>query len=152
MISISRTKVSYLDHVSKYIIPGFATYRIVVALGFVDFGDLHEAGVSALERIDATFQVLVFLRQLSDVFLVDSTESLTSLLVEVAKSLADVLELRSDIAGDVAGEFLPLIHLVNRMRCRCARERLRKVMERRQGTMEKKVGSSKLACITSLRS
>lgn len=83
------------------------TYWVVVALSLVDLGDLHEAGVGGLERIDAAFEVLVLLGQLGDVLLVDGAEALAGLLVEVAKGLANVLELRSDIAG----ELLPLVHL-----------------------------------------
>lgn len=86
---------------------GSDTHWVVVALGLVDLGDLHDAGVGGLERIDAAFEVLVLLGQLGDVLLVDGAEALASLLVEVAEGLADVLELRSDIAG----ELLPLVHL-----------------------------------------
>lgn len=91
----------------------WSTYRIVVALGLVDLCDLHEAGVSTLERIDSTFEILVLLGQLGDVLLVYGTEALTSLLVEVAERLADVLELGRDIGGDVVGELLPLVHFGN---------------------------------------
>lgn len=89
---------------------GDCAYRIVVALSLVDFGNLDQAGVSILECINTSFEILVLLRQLGDVFLVNGAETLTSLLVEVAERLADVLELRCNIAGNVAGEFLPLVH------------------------------------------
>ena len=86
---------------------GRGTYRVIVALSLVYFGDLHETSVSTLEGINAAFEVLVFLGQLGDVILIDGTKALTSLLVEVAKSLANVLELRCDAAG----QLFPLVHL-----------------------------------------
>lgn len=67
--------------------------------------------MSAFQGIYTTFQVLVLLGELGDVVLVDGTKAFTRLLVEVAKRFANVLKLGCNIAGDVAGEFLPLVHL-----------------------------------------
>jgi hypothetical protein len=83
------------------------TYRVVIAFGLVNLGNFDEAGMGALKGVDPAFKVLVFLGKLGDIVLVDGAETFAGLLVQIAERLANFLELRRHISGEV----LPLIHI-----------------------------------------